>query len=294
MHKATRLQVAWVAAAAPAVTELGTAPAMATRFPCALASALVVVMAGTSTQSQHAQGNPRIIEGKAAALGQFPHQALLVADDHFICGGSLITKTAVLTAGFCTVGYEKFTIRLGGIHRTKNETTSWTVVANWAVTHPDYNTETYYSHDVSVIFLPEKAPLSSFIKLVTLPSPSEVNATFVGKRALMTGWGKREGGQSYSDTLLYTEVTVIPNSVCEQDYGPGFIIESTLCAGNTNKGICSGDWGGALVQKSNDGYKQIGIASFFYDRCEVPVAAGYARVTSFLEWITRTAPPDTD
>ncbi|XP_049944141.1 collagenase-like [Schistocerca serialis cubense] len=95
-----------------------------------------------------------------------------------------------------------------------------------------------------------------------------------------------------SQTLQYTDVTVIPNSVCELDYKPGFIRESTLCAGNKNKGICSGDHGAPLVLK--DSFKQIGIASFYYDKCEVPVPAGYTRVTYFLNWITRTAGIDID
>ncbi|XP_046982313.1 collagenase-like isoform X2 [Schistocerca americana] len=229
---------------------------MATRSHCALAAALLVAMAATSTQSPHGEGEGRVVDGRPSALGQFPHQAVVLADGQYLCGGSLITRTAVLTGAFCTVGRKKFTIKLGSIHRDKNESTSWIVVAHWAAAHLDYKTEGYLSHNVAVIFLPEKAPLSI---------------------------------EDHSETLQYNEVTVIPNAVCEQKYEPGFILESTLCAGNENRGICSGDHGGPLVLKSKDGYKQIGIASFYYEKCEVPLPGGYSRVTYFLDWITRTA-----
>ncbi|XP_049841534.1 brachyurin-like [Schistocerca gregaria] len=262
---------------------------MATRSHCALAAALLAAMAATSSQPPRGEGNERVVGGRPSALGQFPHQAVVLADGQYLCGGSLVTRTAVLTGAFCTVGRKKFTIKLGSIHRDKNESTAWIVVAHWAVAHLDYKTEGYLSHNVAVIFLPEKAPLSSYIALVTLPSSSEVNETFVGKRALISGWGRKSDFEEHSETLQYNEVTVIPNAICEQKYEPGFILESTLCAGNENRGICSGDHGGPLVLRSKDGYKQIGIASFYYEKCEVPLPGGYSRVTYFLDWITRTA-----
>ncbi|XP_049841783.1 collagenase-like [Schistocerca gregaria] len=143
------------------------------------------------------------------------------------------------------------------------------------------------SVSINLTFCPQ-----GYIALVMLPSLSEVNETFTGKRSLISGWGKTGDEEDPSQTLQYTDVTVIPNSVCEMDYKPGFIRESTLCAGNKNKGICSGDHGAPLVLKGS--FKQIGIASFYYDKCEVPVPAGYTRVTYFLNWITRTAGIDID
>ncbi|XP_049841022.1 serine protease 1-like [Schistocerca gregaria] len=261
---------------------------MATRSHCALAAALLAAMAATSTQSPHGQGSERITDGKPARLGQFPHQALVLGDGTHICGGSLITTTAVLTTAYCTVNWKKFTIRLGSVRRDRNETTSWIVVAHWVVAHPDYDTEGYYGHNVAVIFLPTSAPLSSFIALVTLPSSSDVNETFVGRTALLSGWGRQFAGKPFSDVLLFSEVTVIPNSVCELQFGADTILESTLCAGNKYSGLCSGDWGGALVLKSTDGYKQIGIASFFH-RCNEPLPGAFSRITYYLDWIKNTA-----
>ncbi|XP_049841021.1 collagenase-like [Schistocerca gregaria] len=262
---------------------------MATSSHCALAAALLVAMAATSTQSPHGQGSERITDGKPARLGQFPHQALVLGDGTHICGGSLISRTAVLTAAICTVKFEKFIIRLGTVHRTKNETTAWVITAHWAVAHADYTTEAYLSHNVAVVFLPKKAPLSSFIEVMMLTSFSEVNETFVGRTALLSGWGQTGDGKNVSDTLQYAELTVVPNSICEEGYGPGFVLESTLCAGSKFKGMCFNDHGGALVLKTKEGYKQIGIASFMYDKCDVPIPGGFSRVTYFLDWITKTA-----
>jgi secreted trypsin-like serine protease len=47
-----------------------------------------------------------------------------------------------------------------------------------------------------------------------------------------------------------------------------------------------GDSGGALVIRRNNAWTQIGVASFLTaSRCAARNAAGYARVTYFLDWI---------
>ncbi|XP_049943338.1 trypsin-3-like [Schistocerca serialis cubense] len=171
---------------------------MAVRVLYLLVSALLLVMAKPSITKLDAwtprkQAHDRIIDGHPAGVGQFTHQALVLADERYICAGSLITRTAVLTAAHNVVRYSKWTVRLGGIYRSQDESTAWTVVSSWAQVHPEFNTSSYYGYDVAVIFLPEEAPLNSYINLVALPSSLEVNESFVGLRAQVSGWGYING-----------------------------------------------------------------------------------------------------
>ncbi|XP_049768906.1 chymotrypsin-like elastase family member 1 isoform X1 [Schistocerca cancellata] len=118
------------------------------------------------------EGNGRITDGHPAGVGQFPYQALIIADGGDIWGGSLITTRAVLTASYCTAQYQTWTVRLGGIHRSQDESTAWIVESSYAQSRPESTAMVAWaaSYDVGVIFLPSEAPLNRYIQLVTLPS----------------------------------------------------------------------------------------------------------------------------
>ena len=50
--------------------------------------------------------------------------------------------------------------------------------------------------------------------------------------------------------------------------------------------VLQGDSGGPLVTQIDDAYTQIGVVSFAAAAgCELEYPAGFARVTSFLDWI---------
>ncbi|XP_049794444.1 collagenase-like [Schistocerca nitens] len=179
---------------------------------------------------------------------------------------------------------------MGGIHMVESESSAWTAVSSSAKRHPQYNTTGDYNNDVAVIFLPEEAPLSEYIKLVALPSFSEINETFVGQNALVSGWGLTGDNSTCSEILMWTELEVISYKACLGYYYPGVILKSTLCAKSEDSDVCRGDSGGALVLKTASGYKQIGVSSFGSPAgCNTPTPSAFARVTSFLDWITKTA-----
>ncbi|XP_049842134.1 collagenase-like isoform X2 [Schistocerca gregaria] len=229
---------------------------MDARVVYSLVPALLVVMANEDSWAAPERGIVRIVDGKNASLCQFPHQALVQSDEKTVCGGSLITQTAVLTAAGCTVGFKKLTIRLGTNQRTQKDTNAWTAVSIWSKAHPDYDIDGHSEDDVALAFLPEKAPL---------------------------------GSSEYPENLRWIQVTVIPNDVCSKIYGPGVIRDSTLCAASNAPGICWGDRGGALVLKTEEGYTQIGVASYFGGDCHSEgTPAGYSRVTSYFNWIATT------
>ncbi|XP_049796105.1 ankyrin-3-like [Schistocerca nitens] len=126
-----------------------------------------------------------------------------------------------------------------------DDTTIWTAEATWARAHPEFNAFGKSINDVAVIFLPKDAPLSM---------------------------------RSPADLLQWTQVKVIPNNVCEQFFDTGNVVESTLCAIGEHTGGCSGDSGSALVIKTKDGFKQIGVVSFGSEDCDTAKPSAYARI----------------
>ena len=82
---------------------------------------------------------------------------------------------------------------------------------------------------------------------------------------------------------------IISNSDCARYYVRGFIRHSTLCAiglNGSNQNICNGDSGGPLIVKKGNNFVQVGVVSFVSTlSCENGIPGGFARVSSFTNWI---------
>ncbi|XP_047106410.1 brachyurin-like [Schistocerca piceifrons] len=240
----------------------------------------------TASSLSAAAGHPeaedaggRIVGGSAAYQGQFPHQAAVSMDSSYLCGDSLISTSAVLTAAHCVSGFSKWAVSLGGIRRSGSESGHVTINIRSTTVHSGYNANTL-NNDIAVIFLGTNVQLSSNIKFST-----NYSISFEGQTATVSGWGVT------ADTYLqYTTLSVISNSLCQQYYG-GVIVSSTLCAtGSNRQSTCNGDSGGPMVIGSTGSFTLIGVVSFVSDAgCESGDPSGYARVTSFLNWISSTA-----
>merc|ERR1711935_1205234 len=67
---------------------------------------------------QFSNGNPtnddKIVNGKDAELGQFPHQVLWARDAYasVFCGGSIYNKSTIITAAHCCVPVDDGSVQL--------------------------------------------------------------------------------------------------------------------------------------------------------------------------------------
>ncbi|XP_059491203.1 brachyurin-like isoform X2 [Neocloeon triangulifer] len=231
----------------------------------------------------------RIVNGAVATKGQFPWQAAIVIDGASFCGGSLISTTRILTAAHCAQG-TSYRVILGaqnvsvGIEVGRVEFTTTVKLV-----HPSYN-PTVLNNDLAILTLPSAVTLSTYISVIRLPRLSDASNTFLGTSATVSGWGKiSDATTSITDVLRYVSLPIIANTQCATIYGTSVVISSTLCcSGAGGLSTCNGDSGGPLVYTEADGVKtQLGVVSFVSSTgCASGNPSGYARVTSFLNWIS--------
>jgi len=108
----------------------------------------------------YGSGETRIIGGKEAANGQFPYQAAISLDDYDFCGGSLISKNWILTAGHCVVIFEQWKVVLGAHNlRDSNESGRVTLTTTEAILHEEFDFSNL-DNDVAVLQLPEDVHFS--------------------------------------------------------------------------------------------------------------------------------------
>ncbi|XP_069688316.1 transmembrane protease serine 9-like [Periplaneta americana] len=216
----------------------------------------------------------RITHGETASRGQFPYQVALSVDNSWFCGGSLISNDWVLTAGHC-IG-NSYQVLLGANSVNNPESGAVVVTSSTSIQHEDYAND----HDIGLVRV--SVSYSTYISPIALPSRSDQGNTFVGQTARASGWGlTSDGASNIADLLQYADLTVITNDECNAVYGG--IHSGILCVSTPGgKGTCSGDSGGPLVL----GGIQIGIVSFGASAgCEAGLPDGFARVTSYLDWI---------
>ncbi|XP_023312141.1 chymotrypsin-like [Anoplophora glabripennis] len=226
----------------------------------------------------------RILNGHEVEPHSIPSQAWLIlrlfpGSSGWSCGGTLITKTFVLTAAHCVVGAGLAEVYLGAHDRTVEEPGRIILVATKLIAHPNYNSGTI-SNDVGLIDLEQEVKLSEFINVIKLPSRRYLGQLFEGANSRVSGWGLTSGGGSLSNVLLAVNSTVLGNAVCRSVIS--IFEESEICiSGEGGVGSCNGDSGGPLIY----GDVEIGIVSYGFSGCPPGSPSVFARVTSFLEWI---------
>ncbi|CAF4851846.1 unnamed protein product [Pieris macdunnoughi] len=233
----------------------------------------------------------RIVGGTPARLGAHPHIAGLLVDliqgGTSMCGASLLSNTKLITAAHCwrTTNFQgrSMIVVLGTLRIFSGGTRITTTNIQL---HSNYNQRTL-NNDIGIITI-NRVNFNNNIRAIALPSGLLEHMTYVGNRATAVGYGRlRDGGSNNNDALHQVSLTVIENFVCTDIYGPNIIIPSTLCTDTQGRiGTCQGDSGGPLDFSFQNVRYLIGVTSFTSQRgCQAGLPAGFARVTSFLQWI---------
>ncbi|XP_052739526.1 trypsin CFT-1-like [Bicyclus anynana] len=214
-----------------------------------------------------------------------------------VCGGSLITTTAVLSATHCYARNPnaiEYRVRLGS---SLHETGGSEIAVSRLILHPEFVTMLWLN-DVAIIRLATSAPLSNRIQVARIAGPNYPLPDDL--RVYVAGWGRvRPDRPGSSRILRHTYVRIINQEICTERYAqlqaqPGMedmalVTPEMFCAGLLDVGgqdACQGDSGGPVVHEAN---VIVGVTSWGYD-CAHPRYPGvYVRVPSYTQWIVDNA-----
>jgi secreted trypsin-like serine protease len=259
---------------------------------------LCVLLLALAPGSGAATGSTRIVGGGTANPAGWQFAVALTQRRRFICSGSLIAPTKVLTAAHCVKGgkHRELSVLAGSPWITPKRRRPRIKVTAVAI-DPAYNGRKG-SHDFSVLTL-ASAP---DVQPIVLATPAESKAaTRPGNIVRSAGWGARSAwGFNIARRLKTTKERIYPARKCDREYGKsiGFQGTSMICAlGRRILRIhsrlpfhttsCEGDSGGPLVAATPGGPRLIGAVSAGVFPCGLGGASIYARVADRLGFIER-------
>jgi trypsin len=264
-------------------------------------AALLVLCGAVLVLAPIASGTtPRIVGGGKANPVGWQFAVALTQKRRFICSGSLIAPTKVLTAAHCVKGGKRkqLSVLAGSPWITPHRRRPRIKVVAVAI-DPAFNGRKD-SHDFSVLTL-ASAPAAQPIVLASRDESK--TAARPGGIVRSGGWGTRSAfGFNVARRLKTTKERVYPARKCDREYGKsrGFQQASMICALGKRIGrihsrlryrttSCEGDSGGPLVAETPNGPRLIGAVSSGVFPCGLAGASIYARVADRLGFITRAA-----
>ncbi|KAF5276940.1 hypothetical protein FQA39_LY18534 [Lamprigera yunnana] len=223
----------------------------------------------------------KIVGGRPVSIYNYNYQISLQYYGGHYCGGSIISKSVILTAAHCTEGElpSVFKILYG---TDKLNSGGKKVSVSRIIIHPKYNPSTF-DYDVSVLHLSGSISFSASAQPTVLTTtPPNANKLRSGA---VSGWGALSSGGGSPSVLYAVDVQEFTYSACNSAYGS--ITDRMICFGAPGKDSCQGDSGGPLVDVTNK--EQIGIVSWGRG-CALPRYPGvYSNVYLLKSWINQNS-----
>jgi secreted trypsin-like serine protease len=190
--------------------------------------------------------------------------------ERWLCSGSLLSQTLVLTAAHCTFGANAARVSFD-----ENPTSASTFVSGTPATNPNFSPDQRYREvggvpgsflsDVGVIVLPPDSPVPT--SYASLPAPGVVD-TLLNKTPLdLVGYGVNEKVRQGvgAPTWDWTDGTIRrmyapTESVSGESASDKYHIKIALNASQGSGGTCFGDSGGPVLVRGTN--QILGLTSF--------------------------------
>ncbi|XP_062141703.1 serine protease SP24D-like [Drosophila sulfurigaster albostrigata] len=228
----------------------------------------------------------RVVGGVDATIGQFPHQVSLRQSGSHICGGSIISRDYVLTAGHCVSSQfdngtvssitpaSLLSIRAGTLDRFSG---GMLINVEEVHVHDQYNS---FWFDVAVLKLAQPLIFSSQLA----PIPLATEDTPANSDVIISGWGRLTTGGDVPRTMQWNTLSAISKLSCALSIA--VYRDDMLCLAHTSgNGACNGDSGGPAIFNG----ELVGIAGFVVGGCGSSSPDGYAKVFYHRDWIIQHA-----
>jgi secreted trypsin-like serine protease len=246
-----------------------------------------------------------VVGGSDAAPGEFPSVAEITFGGPgigiFLCTGTLIDSTHVLTAGHCSsltgalvsspVSWppQSINVWIGGTQSGEGEEATVSSVS----IPPDYLGLTD-RNDISILELAAPSTMAP----TQVAGAAERSIWNPGVLATIAGWGATEEDGDLPDTLQKAQVPITTDEYCESAYseeeGWDFDPETMVCAGYPEGGVdtCQGDSGGPLFADGSGVRRVVGVTSWGNGCAREGFPGVYARVadTKLRTWVASVAP----
>ncbi|XP_018403823.1 PREDICTED: serine protease 53-like [Cyphomyrmex costatus] len=221
-----------------------------------------------------------IVGGSDALDGAHPYIVSLRRNNRHFCGGSIISKHYILTAGHCiTVLEDPINLENVTVHAGTNRLSEYgyVYIPEAVIVHPDFKRSLIHN-DIGLIRLKTDIQYNKLVQPISL---AKTNSILVGDPCFLIGWGTTKFLGKLSDKLQIVNQQIYSQSKCNNVFWN--LQSSHICAfSQSGQGACHGDSGSPLVANGI----QIGFASFVR-----PCAKGfpdvYTRIFSFTNWLAQ-------
>jgi len=264
---------------------------MARHQVCQIVAALglVSLVNGFSGGFPSGSKRDRIVGGIELAPHSLPWQAELYYSN---CGATILSEKFVLTtARCCRFRCKRNEVVVGAHDISKDEPTQTRYAVKEGHIHPKFGSVDQWPPEYNFALLELWEPIHFWdvAKAISLPSPQDTEEAGAFNKDtvfVISGWGQKGSDMPGSDVLLSASVPWVSDEACQKafDDDPINISEDMICAGTTEKSICTGDGGGPLawLDPETKVVKLIGVAS--WGRC-TKTPGMFAELTTVLDWI---------